>query len=144
MALLDSIKAKMKVPQAVADLYGKAQSNPKVAKGLAIGSTAYRRARMLKLGTPVLVLACLSMVTLPMPPTLLDMLFSFNIALSMVVLLVSIYAKKPLDFGSFPSVILLTTILRLALNVASTRVILLHGQDGTAAQVKLLNPLVMW
>ena len=86
---------------------------------------------MLKLGTPVLVLACLSMVTLPMPPTLLDMLFSFNIALSMVVLLVSIYAKKPLDFGSFPSVILLTTILRLALNVASTRVILLHGQDGT-------------
>ncbi|SPT69858.1 Flagellar biosynthesis protein flhA [Anaerobiospirillum thomasii] len=139
MALLDSIKAKMKVPQAVADLYGKAQSNPKVAKGLAIGSTAYRRARMLKLGTPVLVLACLSMVTLPMPPTLLDMLFSFNIALSMVVLLVSIYAKKPLDFGSFPSVILLTTILRLALNVASTRVILLHGQDGTAAAGKVIE-----
>ncbi|MBO8416203.1 MAG: flagellar biosynthesis protein FlhA [Proteobacteria bacterium] len=88
---------------------------------------------MLKMGTPVLVLACLAMITLPMPPLLLDLLFSFNISLSMVVLLVAIYSKKPLDFGSFPTVLLLTTILRLSLNVASTRVILIHGQEGTAA-----------
>ncbi|MCI6907239.1 MAG: flagellar biosynthesis protein FlhA [Succinatimonas sp.] len=94
---------------------------------------------MFKVGTPVLVLACLSMITLPMPPFLLDMLFSLNIALSMIVLLVSIYSQKPLDFGSFPSVLLLTTILRLSLNVASTRVILLHGQDGTAAAGKVIE-----
>ncbi|MCR5536576.1 MAG: flagellar biosynthesis protein FlhA [Succinivibrio sp.] len=95
--------------------------------------------RTIKLGTPVLVLACLSMITLPLPPTLLDILFSFNIALSMVVLLVAIYAQKPLDFGSFPSVLLLSTILRLSLNVASTRVILLHGQDGGAAAGKVIE-----
>lgn len=118
---------------------GKAKANPKVAKGLAIGGSAYRKVRMIKLGTPLLVLACLSMVTLPIPPTLLDLLFSFNISLSMVVLLVAIYAKRPLDFGSFPSVLLLTTILRLSLNVASTRVILLHGQDGTAAAGQVIE-----
>lgn len=117
----------------------KAKANPKVAHGLAIGGSAYRKVRMVKLGTPLVVLACLAMVTLPIPPLLLDMLFSFNIALSMVVLLVAIYAKRPLDFGSFPSVLLLTTILRLALNVASTRVILLHGQDGTAAAGKVIE-----
>ncbi|HIX56608.1 MAG TPA: flagellar biosynthesis protein FlhA [Candidatus Anaerobiospirillum pullistercoris] len=94
---------------------------------------------MIKLGTPLLVLACLAMVTLPIPPFLLDILFSFNISLSMVVLLVAIYAKRPLDFGSFPTVLLLTTILRLALNVASTRVILLHGQNGTAAAGKVIE-----
>ncbi|MDY6416627.1 MAG: FHIPEP family type III secretion protein, partial [Succinivibrio dextrinosolvens] len=82
---------------------------------------------MLKIGTPILVLACLAMITLPMPPFLLDILFSFNIALSMIVLLVSIYSQKPLDFGSFPAVLLMATILRLSLNVASTRVILLNG-----------------
>lgn len=118
---------------------GKAKANPKVAKGLAIGGSAYRKVRMIKLGTPLLVLACLSMVTLPIPPTLLDLLFSFNISLSMIVLLVAIYAKRPLDFGSFPSVLLLTTILRLSLNVASTRVILLHGQDGTAAAGQVIE-----
>lgn len=94
---------------------------------------------MFKIGTPILVLACLSMITLPMPPFLLDMLFSLNIALSMIVLLVAIYSQKPLDFGSFPSVLLLTTILRLSLNVASTRVILLHGQDGTSAAGKVIE-----
>ncbi|NLK84410.1 MAG: flagellar biosynthesis protein FlhA [Aeromonadales bacterium] len=94
---------------------------------------------MIKIGTPVLVLACLSMITLPLPPFLLDILFSFNIALSMVVLLVSIYSKKPLDFASFPSVLLLTTILRLSLNVASTRVILLNGQNGTEAAGKVIE-----
>ena len=127
------------MPAAVSGFYRQARANPKVAKGLAIGTTAYHKMAMFKLGTPILVLACLSMITLPMPPVLLDMLFSFNIALSMVVLLVAIYAKKPLDFGSFPTVLLLTTMLRLSLNVASTRVILLHGQDGTAAAGKVIE-----
>lgn len=139
MSILDTIKQKIKAPKAVVDFYLKTKQNPKVAQGLAIGSTAYKKVAMLKLGTPILVLACLSMVTLPLPPTLLDLLFSFNISLSMVVLLVAIYAKRPLDFGSFPSVLLLTTILRLSLNVASTRVILIHGQDGTAAAGKVIE-----
>lgn len=117
----------------------RAQANPTVARGLAVGGGVYRKLRVIKLGTPLLVLACLGMVTLPIPPFLLDILFSFNISLSMVVLLVAIYAKRPLDFGSFPTVLLLTTILRLALNVASTRVILLHGQDGTAAAGKVIE-----
>lgn len=117
----------------------RAHANPTVARGLAVGGGVYKKLRVIKLGTPLLVLACLGMVTLPIPPFLLDILFSFNISLSMVVLLVAIYAKRPLDFGSFPTVLLLTTILRLALNVASTRVILLHGQDGTAAAGKVIE-----
>ncbi len=117
----------------------KAKSNKRVAKGLEIGSTTFKKVSMFKIGTPILVLACLSMITLPMPPFLLDILFSFNIALSMIVLLVSIYSQKPLDFGSFPAVLLLATILRLSLNVASTRVILLNGQNGTAAAGKVIE-----
>ena len=123
----------------IAEPLGKAAANPKVAHGLSLGGSAYRKLRMIKLGTPLLVLACLAMITLPMPPFLLDILFSFNISLSMVVLLVAIYAQRPLDFGSFPTVLLVTTILRLALNVASTRVILLHGQEGTAAAGKVIE-----
>lgn len=83
--------------------------------------------------TPLLIMAALAMVVLPMPPLLLDMLFSFNIALALVVLLVTIYVKKPLDFAIFPSVLLVATILRLALNVASTRVVLLEGHTGPGA-----------
>ncbi|MGN0902384.1 MAG: flagellar biosynthesis protein FlhA [Succinivibrio sp.] len=130
---------KLKVPGAITGMLGKAKQNDKVLKGLAIGNTAYKKIAVLKVGTPVLVLACLSMITLPMPPFLLDILFSFNISLSMIVLLVAVYSKKPLDFGSFPSVLLLTTILRLSLNVASTRVILLHGQDGASAAGKVIE-----
>ena len=117
----------------------KAKSNQKVAKGLEIGSTTLKKVSMLKVGTPILVLACLAMITLPMPPFLLDILFSFNIALSLIVLLVSIYSQKPLDFGSFPAVLLMATILRLSLNFASTRVILLNGQNGTAAAGKVIE-----
>ncbi len=133
MALLGSLLGKTKLPAVVGDTLGKVKRNPKIAKGLNMGSVAAKKMAVYKLGTPILVLAALSMITLPLPPTLLDILFSFNIALSMVVLLVSIYSKRPLDFGSFPTVLLLTTILRLSLNVASTRVILINGQDGTAA-----------
>jgi flagellar biosynthesis protein FlhA len=85
------------------------------------------------LGTPLLILAALAMVILPMPPLLLDILFSFNIAVAIVVLLVTIYVNKPLEFAVFPTVLLVATILRLALNVASTRVVLLEGHNGPGA-----------
>ena len=91
------------------------------------------------LGTPLLVMAALGMVILPMPAFLLDILFSFNIALSLVVLLITVYTLKPLDFGSFPSVLLIATILRLALNVASTRVVLLEGHEGPDAAGKVIE-----
>lgn len=89
------------------------------------------------IGAPFIVLATLGMIVLPMPPFLLDMMFSFNIALAMVVLLVTIYTRRPLDFAAFPTVLLVATLLRLALNVASTRVVLLRGHegDGAAGQV---------
>ena len=79
------------------------------------------------------MLAALGMVILPMPTLLLDMLFTFNIALALVVLLVSIYTKRPLDFAAFPTVLLIATLLRLALNVASTRIVLLEGHQGGSA-----------
>ncbi|WP_337245287.1 flagellar biosynthesis protein FlhA [Luteimonas sp. gir] len=85
------------------------------------------------LGAPLLVLALLAMVVVPLPPFALDVLFSFNIAISLVVLLAVVYVQRPLDFSIFPIVLLMTTMLRLALNVASTRVILLHGQNGPGA-----------
>lgn len=85
------------------------------------------------IGTPIGVLAVLAMVILPMPPILLDILFSFNITLSMLVLLVAMYTRRPLDFAAFPAVLLITTVFRLALNIASTRVVLLHGQNGPDA-----------
>ena len=72
----------------------------------------------------------LGMMILPLPPMLLDLLFTFNIALSVMVLLVSMYTMKPLDFAAFPSVLLFSTLLRLSLNVASTRVVLLEGHTG--------------
>ncbi|EPN01421.1 flagellar biosynthesis protein FlhA, partial [Pseudomonas syringae pv. actinidiae ICMP 18804] len=83
-----------------------------------------------QLGVPLLLLIMLAMMMLPMPPFLLDVLFTFNIALSIVVLLVCVYALRPLDFSVFPTILLVATLLRLALNVASTRVVMLHGQDG--------------
>ncbi len=83
--------------------------------------------------TPVLVLALLAMIMLPLHPLLLDVLFTFNIALSLMVLLVTAYARRPIDFAIFPTILLVTTLLRLALNIASTRVILLEGHNGTDA-----------
>jgi len=85
------------------------------------------------LAAPMILVALLAMVVLPLPPFMLDMLFSFNIALSLVIMLASIYVLKPLHFASFPSILLIATLLRLALNVASTRVVLLEGHTGTAA-----------
>ncbi|ARV26280.1 flagellar biosynthesis protein FlhA [Vibrio anguillarum] len=80
-----------------------------------------------------MVLATLAMVVLPIPAFLLDLFFTFNIALSMVVLLVTVYTRRPLDFAAFPTVLLIATLLRLALNVASTRVVLLYGHEGPGA-----------
>lgn len=86
--------------------------------------------QMTGFGVAFVVLAILAMVVLPLPAILLDILFSFNIALSMVILLVVIYTLKPLEFGAFPTVILIATVLRLALNIASTRIVLLEGHNG--------------
>lgn len=85
------------------------------------------------LGAPVLVVTVLAMIVIPLPPLALDALFTFNIALSLVLLLAVVYVSRPLDFSSFPSILLVVTMLRLGLNVASTRVILLHGQNGPGA-----------
>ncbi len=85
------------------------------------------------IGAPIMVLATLAMVVLPMPAFLLDLFFTFNIALSMVVLLVTVYTRRPLEFAAFPTVLLIATLLRLALNVASTRVVLLKGHEGAGA-----------
>ena len=90
------------------------------------------------LGAPLIVLALLAMVVMPLAAPVLDALFTFNIAISLMVLLAVVYVKRPLDFTIFPIVLLITTMLRLALNVASTRVILLNGQNGHEAAGKVI------
>lgn len=91
------------------------------------------------LGIPILLIMLLAMIILPIPPLLLDMFFTFNIALSLVVLLVSVYAMRPLDFAAFPTILLIATLLRLGLNVASTRVVLLEGHEGGDAAGKVIE-----
>lgn len=92
-------------------------------------------ARGIKSGVaaPLIVMAMLAMVIVPLSPLMLDMLFTINIAMSLVVMMAVVYVKRPLEFSIFPSVLLLVTLLRLALNVASTRVVLLHGHEGPGA-----------
>ncbi len=89
----------------------------------ASGGRTMRHLAQGNIGIPLLVLVLLAMMTLPVPPFLLDVSFTFNIALSLVVLLVSVYSMRPLDFAAFPTILLVSTLLRLALNVASTRVV---------------------
>ena len=91
------------------------------------------------LAAPLLMVLILAMMILPLPPFLLDLLFTFNIALAMLVLLAAISANRPLDFASFPTILLMTTLLRLSLNVASTRVVLLHGHTGPDAAGKVIE-----
>ncbi|HVE05687.1 MAG TPA: flagellar biosynthesis protein FlhA [Paraburkholderia sp.] len=91
------------------------------------------------LAGPILICMILGMMILPLPPFLLDLLFTFNIALSVMVLLVSMYTMKPLDFAAFPSVLLFSTLLRLSLNVASTRIVLLEGHTGPDAAGKVIE-----
>ena len=85
------------------------------------------------MAAPLLVVVILSLMVLPMPPWLLDTFFTFNIAVALMVMMVAAYMIKPLDFAAFPSVLLLTTLMRLSLNVASTRVVLLEGHTGAGA-----------
>jgi flagellar biosynthesis protein FlhA len=85
------------------------------------------------LGIPFLVLLIMAMLVVPMPPWLLDILFTFNILVSVMVIMIAIGTRKPLEFSSFPAVLLFATMLRLALNVASTRVILVNGHEGEHA-----------
>lgn len=91
------------------------------------------------LGIPILLLVILAMMTLPIPPILLDVFFTFNITIALVVLCVAVYAMRPLDFAVFPTILLVSTLLRLALNVASTRVVLLNGHEGGAAAGKVIE-----
>ena len=88
---------------------------------------------------PALIVLILSMMILPLPTFILDLLFTFNIALAIMVLMVSMLTEKPLDFSAFPSVLLFTTLLRLSLNVASTRVILMEGHTGPDAAGKVIE-----
>lgn len=99
------------------------------------GATRY----LTGLGAPAVMLLMLAMIILPLPPLALDLLFTFNIALAIIVLMASVYATRPLDFAVFPTVLLLATLLRLALNVASTRVVLLNGHNGTGAAGKVIE-----
>jgi len=91
------------------------------------------------LAAPILIIMLLAMMILPLPAFALDIFFSFNIALSIIVLLTGLYTVKPLDFMAFPIVLLISTLLRLALNVASTRVVLTHGHLGTDAAGKVIE-----
>src|SRR5262245_14775026 len=91
------------------------------------------------LGAPLVVVMILAMMALPLPAFLLDLLFPFNIALSMLVLLAAMNTSRPLEFSAFPTVLLLTTLLRLSLNVASTRVVLMHGHTGPDAAGKVIE-----
>lgn len=91
------------------------------------------------LGIPLFVIVMLAMTILPLPPFLLDILFTFNITLALMVLLAGTYTARPLDFNVFPTILLLATLLRLALNIASTRVVLLDGHNGTDAAGKVVQ-----
>ncbi|MDE2453382.1 MAG: FHIPEP family type III secretion protein, partial [Burkholderiales bacterium] len=82
---------------------------------------------------PIFVVLMLAMMVLPLPPFVLDLLFTFNIAIALMVMMVSAQMVKPLDFAALPSVLLVTTLMRLSLNVASTRVVLLEGHSGPGA-----------
>ena len=100
---------------------------------------AFRQVSARGAGAPIIILMLLAMIVLPLPAFLLDVFFTFNIALSLVVLLVTVYSLRPLDFAMFPSMLLVATLLRLALNVASTRIVLLEGHNGGDAAGKVIE-----
>ena len=99
----------------------------------------FGRSGLQQLAGPILILLILSMMVLPLPPFMLDLFFTFNIAISVIVMLVAINVLKPLDFSVFPTVLLITTLLRLSLNVASTRVVLLEGHTGPGAAGQVIE-----
>src|SRR4249919_1190750 len=90
------------------------------------------------IGVPIGLISLLAMMILPLPPVMLDVLFTFNIALSLIIVMAVFQVRRPLEFAIFPTVLLLVTLLRLALNVASTRVVLLHGHEGSHAAGKVI------
>ena len=92
-----------------------------------------------ELGIPLLVMVIMAMLVIPLPAFLLDVLFTFNLITGLMVIMVAIRTTKPLEFSSFPSVLLLTTMLRLALNVASTRIVLVEGHKGPDAAGKVIQ-----
>ena len=91
------------------------------------------------LGAPIFIILILVMMILPVPPFALDLFFTFNIAISLMVLGAALYTTRPLDFAAFPTILLVTTLLRLSLNVASTRVVLMHGHEGPDAAGKVIE-----
>ncbi|MDI6748397.1 MAG: flagellar biosynthesis protein FlhA [Rhodocyclaceae bacterium] len=101
--------------------------------------TLLRADNLKALAAPILIILVLSMMVLPLPSFMLDLFFTFNIALSVMVMLVALYTLKPLDFSIFPTVLLVTTLLRLSLNVASTRIVLLEGHTGPDAAGKVIE-----
>jgi flagellar biosynthesis protein FlhA len=106
----------------------------KAAAQLGVGTTLLK-----SLGAPVFIVMVLAMMVLPLPPFALDLLFTFNIAMALMVMMVASQMVRPLDFAAFPAVLLVTTLLRLSLNVASTRVVLLEGHTGAAAAGKVIE-----
>ncbi|MGB7214568.1 MAG: flagellar biosynthesis protein FlhA [Gammaproteobacteria bacterium] len=106
---------------------------------MSVATPSISRLQLVGLGTPVLLIALLAMVVIPLPAWMLDLLFTFNIALSLIVMLMVVYTSRPLDFSIFPTVLLVTTLLRLALNVASTRVVLLNGHQGSDAAGRVIE-----
>lgn len=96
----------------------------------------FARANVRALAAPILIVMIIATMVLPLPAFLLDLFFTFNIAMSVMVLLVAMYTRHPLEFSIFPTVLLVTTLLRLSLNVASTRVVLLEGHSGPDAAGK--------
>ena len=99
----------------------------------------FKRFGLRSMAGPILIVLILAMMVLPLPPFLLDILFTFNIAMAIMVLLVSMNTLKPLDFAAFPTVLLISTLLRLSLNVASTRVVLMEGHTGPDAAGKVIE-----
>ena len=102
-------------------------------------STRLRDLARSGLGAPLLLMVILAMMVVPLAPFVLDLLFTFNIALAIVILLAVVYVMRPLEFSAFPTVLLVVTLLRLALNVASARVVLLHGHEGTHAAGRVIQ-----
>lgn len=106
---------------------------------MAVVANDFKNSLRTGLGAPLLLIVVLGMMILPVPTIFLDFFFTFNIAISLVVLLVTIYTLRPLEFAVFPTIILVATLLRLALNVASTRVVLMHGHGGADAAGKVIE-----
>ena len=89
--------------------------------------------------TPLIVLLVLTLLVLPIPPVMLDIFFTFNIILALLIIMVAIHTATPMDFSSFPIIILFATVMRLGLNVASTRVVLIEGHEGGDAAGKVIE-----